>query len=286
MTFNSVFDKTNCTTSPLPTSAPLSDQTKLCIERLLVCDLERPDLSGQPTEKLAAVLVLLYEKAGELRVLLTTRSKLLRAHPGQTALPGGKVDETDQSLVEAAFREAHEEVGLPINSPHVHTLRILRPFLSQSQLLVTPVVAFLTDLEVLDTLKPCIGEVDHIFSHPLEAILDPQLARKEPLVPMGSEHWLYDQELYNTSDSVIEAMDNLVYRMHRFRSSASPIKGLTADILILVAEIAYQKRTTYERYPAGEAGSTVRLVCLRIKQYTMLAGTRQPATKSVSCVEA
>ncbi|KAI9573995.1 hypothetical protein HD554DRAFT_2012754, partial [Boletus coccyginus] len=35
----------------------------------------------------AAVLVLLYEKEGEPRVLLTTRSKLLRTHPGQTALP-------------------------------------------------------------------------------------------------------------------------------------------------------------------------------------------------------
>jgi peroxisomal coenzyme A diphosphatase NUDT7 len=51
---------------------------------------------------LAAVLVLLYEQAGVLRVLLTTRSKLLRAHPGQTALPGGKVDEKDRDFVETA----------------------------------------------------------------------------------------------------------------------------------------------------------------------------------------
>jgi peroxisomal coenzyme A diphosphatase NUDT7 len=52
--------------------------------------------------RLAAVLVLLYEQAGELRVLLTTRSKLLRAHPGQTALPGGKVEENDVDFVETA----------------------------------------------------------------------------------------------------------------------------------------------------------------------------------------
>jgi len=31
------------------------------------------------------VLVLLYEREGALRVLLTTRSKELRSHPGQTA---------------------------------------------------------------------------------------------------------------------------------------------------------------------------------------------------------
>ena len=36
-----------------------------------------------PRNKLAAVLVLLFEKEGVLRVLLTTRSKTLRSHPGQ-----------------------------------------------------------------------------------------------------------------------------------------------------------------------------------------------------------
>ncbi len=51
-----------------------------------------------PSSSLAAVLVLLYEDAGQLRVLLTTRSKLLRTHAGQTALPGGRVDDTDKDL--------------------------------------------------------------------------------------------------------------------------------------------------------------------------------------------
>jgi hypothetical protein len=58
--------------------------------------------SDRPRSKLAAVLVLLYEQAGELRVLLTTRSKALRTHAGQTALPGGKVDDEDESFVETA----------------------------------------------------------------------------------------------------------------------------------------------------------------------------------------
>jgi coenzyme A diphosphatase NUDT7 len=55
----------------------------------------------------AAVLIVLYERPGgrgrgELRVLLTTRSKELRSHPGQTALPGGKVDKADAGVVETA----------------------------------------------------------------------------------------------------------------------------------------------------------------------------------------
>jgi len=54
---------------------------------------------------LAAVLIVLYERPGGrggLRVLLTTRSKELRSHPGETALPGGKVDKTDAGVVETA----------------------------------------------------------------------------------------------------------------------------------------------------------------------------------------
>lgn len=238
-----------------------SEKTKLCIECLLRAEyeLERPDLSNQPKAKLAAVLVLLYENAGELRVVLTTRSKFLRAHPGQTALPGGKADESDTSLVDTAFREAHEEVGLPLNCAHVHKLCVLQPFLSSSGLLVTPVVALLTDVGLLAGFTPCVGEVDRIFSHPLEAILDPQLAGNEPLVPKGSEHWPYPQDLHSMSDVVDTSV---VYRMHRFRSCASPIKGLTADILIHVAEIAYHKKTSYERHPPGHPGSAVCLLRL------------------------
>jgi len=99
----------------------LSDKSRLCVERLVRAgnELEKPDLwvlmqyewvlsnrvlnrCDQPREKLAAVLVLLYEQAGELRVVLTTRSKLLRAHPGETSFPGGKVDENDPSLTHTA----------------------------------------------------------------------------------------------------------------------------------------------------------------------------------------
>ncbi|KIJ11989.1 hypothetical protein PAXINDRAFT_118517 [Paxillus involutus ATCC 200175] len=251
----------------------LSERTKLSIQRLCKHSLcEKPDLSGIPTKKLASVLVLLYENAGELRVLLTTRSKLLRAHPGQTALPGGKVDESDESLVHTAFREAHEEVGLPLNSPYIHTLGTLQPFLSQSQLLVTPVIVFLTNLAVLDTLKPCVGEVDHIFNHPLEAVLDPPLSGKEPLVPRGSEDWPYAEEFHNVTDQIVKVdeTETVLYRHHRLRSCASPVKGLTADILICVAGVAYEKTTTYERHPPGRDVSY--LLDLRMKQYGVPKG--------------
>ncbi|KAH7927969.1 hypothetical protein BV22DRAFT_1005982, partial [Leucogyrophana mollusca] len=221
--------------------------------------------------KLAAVLVLLYEEAGKLRVLLTTRSKHLRSHPGQTALPGGKVDECDRSLVHAALREAHEEVALPFDASH--TLCVLPPFLSASQLLVTPVVALLDDPGILDQLRPSAEEVDHIFNHPLEALLDPSLVADENnLVAKGSEHWPYDADYHTINDVALPAFDNLVYRNLRFRSSASPVKGLTAEILILVAEVAYGTGPKYDRYSPGQADSAANLIRRRIQQNESLNG--------------
>lgn len=269
----------------------LTPKSKACVERLRTCQLDRPDLSRQPTSKLAAVLVLLYEQAGELRVLLTTRSKSLRAHPGQTALPGGKADEGDESLVWTALREANEEVGLPLppTSSNIHFITTLPPFLSASQLLVTPVVVLLssppplvpssssstTTLDsssnaspntppntsshpILTSLTPSLTEVDKIFDHPLEAILDPRLLlnKGESLVDVG-EDWPYGAgDVYNPSDVHLDAFDGLIYRMHRFRTCASPIKGLTADILISVAELAYGRKPFYGRYPPDSSSGS------------------------------
>jgi 8-oxo-dGTP pyrophosphatase MutT (NUDIX family) len=45
-------------------------------------------------------------------VLLTRRSDHLPQHAGQIAFPGGKIGPQDQAPVNAALREAHEEIGL------------------------------------------------------------------------------------------------------------------------------------------------------------------------------
>jgi hypothetical protein len=68
-----------------------------------------PDTSWKrlPRKKLAGVMVLLYiDSEGDLRVLLTTRAMTLRSHPGDTALPGGRVDEGDANIEATAVRSA------------------------------------------------------------------------------------------------------------------------------------------------------------------------------------
>ncbi|KAG6910249.1 hypothetical protein DXG01_012060 [Tephrocybe rancida] len=244
---------------PATVLEPFSPETRVYIERLLATTRASPDLSvshllasAHPQSKLGAVLILLYEQAGELRVLLTTRSKSLRTHPGQTALPGGRVDDTDASFIETAYREAYEEVGLPLNSPDVHTVAVLEPSISLYKIVVIPVVAILTRPSLLRELKAEASEVACIFTHPLRGVLDPSIAASEPLAELGSEDWPYEVELYSTSDSVVPILGNMLYRMHRFRSSASPIKGLTADLLIKTAKIAFDRSPVYEQYAPGQ----------------------------------
>ena len=139
-----------------------------------------------------------------------------------------------------------------MDSPAIYTLGCLEPFISIHKLFATPIIAFLAQPEILKSLKAS-EEVSHIFSHPLEAILDPNLVNRETLVAIGSDDWPYQSDVYvrlfflcfyscvfsvefgfgqNTSDSVIQMLNNTTYRMHRFRTSASPIKGFTADILV------------------------------------------------------
>jgi peroxisomal coenzyme A diphosphatase NUDT7 len=107
------------------------------------------------------------------------------------------------------FREANEEVGLPLRSPHIHTLCTLELFVSQKGVLVTPVIAFLDDVGVLDGLRAAPGEVACIFDHPLEAMLEPELlllreGGEEPaLVPRGSDDWPYETEFHVSFSSCL-----------------------------------------------------------------------------------
>ncbi len=74
-------------------------------------------------------------------------------------------------------------------------------------MLVTPVIAFLDDVSVLEELRVAPREVACIFDHLLEVSLDPELLRdcvsEQTLVPLGSEHWQYETEFHVSYPSYI-----------------------------------------------------------------------------------
>jgi len=75
--------------------------------------------------------------AGGPAVLLTRRAARLRAHSGQWALPGGRVDEGERPL-DTALRELHEELDLELTEPAV--LGALDDYATRSGFVITPFV--------------------------------------------------------------------------------------------------------------------------------------------------
>ena len=70
----------------------------------------KPGQAGENT-RLAAALLLLYPFGVGVGIALTVRAEGLRRHAGQISLPGGAIDH-GETLVEAALREAAEEIGV------------------------------------------------------------------------------------------------------------------------------------------------------------------------------
>src|SRR5260221_12215281 len=60
----------------------------------------------------AAVLIPLFEPDGELHIVYIRRSDHVASHRGQVALPGRRVDPIDATLLDAALRDANEEVDI------------------------------------------------------------------------------------------------------------------------------------------------------------------------------
>jgi 8-oxo-dGTP pyrophosphatase MutT (NUDIX family) len=119
-----------------------------------------------PEIRPAAVLVAVTER-DEPGVILTHRPDSMRAHAGQVAFPGGKLD-PGEDAVEAALREAHEE--LAINPSDVRIIGASDRFITGTGYDVTPVLGLVPpDLAIL----PNPLEVASWFEAPLAFVLDP-----------------------------------------------------------------------------------------------------------------
>lgn len=132
-----------------------------------------PELSygrhaGPPphTARPAAVMLLLFQRAGRWHLPLTERPATLARHGGQISLPGGSVDPCESSS-QAALRELGEELG--VEAPVELLGRLADCYIFASDFLVTPWVAATTNDP---QWKPHGSEVQRIIELPLDVLLD------------------------------------------------------------------------------------------------------------------
>lgn len=134
----------------------------------------------------AAILCPIVERAHGLSVILTRRADNLRAHPGQISFPGGKIDPEDRSPLDAALREAEEEVGMLPR--HVEVSGVLDPYATGTGFLVTPFVGFV-DPRFRPVPDP--DEVAEVFEAPLDFLMNHANHRRESFTRDGKTRYFY-----------------------------------------------------------------------------------------------
>jgi 8-oxo-dGTP pyrophosphatase MutT (NUDIX family) len=119
----------------------------------------------------AVAVVLLPNFEGQASFLLTRRASGLRAHGGQWALPGGRLD-PGEGAEEAARRELEEELGLQLPGPAV--MGMLDDYATRSGFVITPVVFW---AEAVGDLRPDPREVASVHRVPLAELERPEVPR-------------------------------------------------------------------------------------------------------------
>lgn len=95
----------------------------------------------ESAEREAAVLILFGPQANQGDVVIIERPQHMRDHAGQPAFPGGRIEKFDASPVEAALREAREEIDLDPDSVEV-VAQLPQLWIPPTRFKVTPVLAW------------------------------------------------------------------------------------------------------------------------------------------------
>lgn len=129
----------------------------------------------------AAVLLPIYERAGEYFLVVTKRSETVNDHKGQISFPGGGRHRGDKSLRDTALRESWEEIGL--NPDDVEMLGELDDIVTiTTGYIISPFVGI---IPYPYEFKASPGEVEEIIEIPMSTLLDETNFREEVEVING-----------------------------------------------------------------------------------------------------
>ncbi|MBS0295569.1 MAG: CoA pyrophosphatase [Proteobacteria bacterium] len=141
--------------------------------------------TDRPRLRDAAVLIPIVARPQGLSVILTRRADTLSSHTGQVAFPGGRLD-PGEGPVEAALREAWEEVGL--ERDFVEPAGLSNRYETVTGYVVTPVVGL---VRPGFDLRPSPDEVAEVFETPFDFLMDPANHKRESFQRDGQTRWYY-----------------------------------------------------------------------------------------------
>ncbi len=144
----------------------------------------------------AAVLMLLFEAAGEDHIVFTRRTERVATHKGQISLPGGAWEPTDQSLLHTALRETEEELGV---SPHQIQVigELPNVFTAVSNFVIKP---FVGRLAKHPEYRPDPQEVAEVIEVPLSVLRNPDIYWMEERLEPGGARGVH---FYRYGDHII-----------------------------------------------------------------------------------
>ena len=123
----------------------------------------------------AAVLVLFVYRRGVPALVFGKKTEDVPHHKGQFSFPGGVVRSSDASVVEAALREAREEIGLEASAVEVLGLLDDSPT-TVTRFVITPVLGLARGEPVF---RPDGREIERVIEVPLPHLLQPDVFRVE-----------------------------------------------------------------------------------------------------------
>ncbi len=115
-----------------------------------------------------AVLIPIIENNNKLEIIYELRSKNLDSQPGEISFPGGEVED-NETYEEAAIRETIEELN--IKKENINIIGELDYLVSYANITIHCFLGTISGL-IVDNIAPNSAEVDHIFTVPLDFLLE------------------------------------------------------------------------------------------------------------------
>lgn len=158
----------------------------------------------------AAVLVALVARQAGPTVLLTRRTETLATHAGQVSFPGGRIDAGDAGPLQAALREAEEEIAL--DRALLEPLGYLDAYDTITGFRVLPLVARLAPHY---RVTPNPVEVADAFEVPLGPLLDGRDIERVAAEFYGRtrHYWEYRQGPHRIWGATAAMLVNLARRL-------------------------------------------------------------------------